>query len=92
MRKHQNITSVTKTKYINNKRLDVVDNIEIPEDMIYKHEAVVLCDKQQIFIPNIITQYIWDTNKETNEVKYFDTTYNYENKAMKCCEEVVTVQ
>ena len=53
LKKHKHITSVSKTNYINNKLLDVADCIGIPQDRVYKHQAVVFCTKDSVFDPKI---------------------------------------
>ena len=80
--KHANVSFVKQTNYINNKWLDVVDRIKIKKNIIHNHQAVLLCDKQQCFEPYVCTPHTRAAHKETNDVKYFDMTYNYENKSM----------
>ena len=67
---HENATSVSKTNNISNKRLDVIDGVEIPHDRVWKHHVVVLCYKDSIVNLRIHEQRIRATHRTTNEVKF----------------------
>ena len=41
LKKHEKVTSVDKNNYVNNKWMDIVNDVEIPEDKAYNYEAVV---------------------------------------------------
>ena len=76
LRKHENVISVSKTNYINNEMLDVADGVDIPQDR-NKHQALVFCHKEGKFDPKN-TLHIRGTHRKTNEVKFYDMTYNFE--------------
>ena len=53
LKKHENLKSVSKTNYISNKWIDVADGVDIPQDGVYKHQAVVFCYIQEDLDPKI---------------------------------------
>ena len=82
MKKHEKITSVSKTNYISNKWIYVADSVEIPQYMVYKHQDMILYCKQQNFFPKTCTPHIRATHRTTNEVKFYDITFNFECEDM----------
>ena len=40
LKKHKNVKSVSKTNYVSNKWIDFADGISIPQNWVYKHQAV----------------------------------------------------
>ena len=82
MKKLVNVTSMSKTNYISNKWLDVADRVDIPQDRVYKHRAVIFFHKEENFDPKICTPHIRVTHKKTNEVKFHHMAYNFEREDM----------
>ena len=70
LKKHENLTSVSKTNYISNKWLDGTDGVDIPQDRVYKHQAVVICHKEENFDPKNCTPHIRATHRETNNSNF----------------------
>ena len=64
LKKHENITSVSKTNYIWTKWLDVADGVEILQDRVFKHQAMVLYFKQEKIDPKNCTSYIRTIHKK----------------------------
>ena len=82
LKKYENITSVSKTDDISNKRLDVADGVDIPQDTVCKQHAVEFCHKEEKFDLKNCTPYIRATYRKTNEIKSYDMTYNFEREGM----------
>ena len=82
MNKHEKLTSVSKINYISNNWLDIADGVDIPQDRVYKHQAVVFCHKEEKFDPKNCTPHIRATHRKTNEVKFYDMTYHFEREDM----------
>ena len=70
LKKHENLRSMSKINYISNKWLDVVYGVQIPQDMVYKHQAVVLYHLQQQFHPKICTPHIIATHRKKNKSSF----------------------
>ena len=69
---------VNKTNYNSNKWLDVADDVAIAIDMVYKHQAVELCHKENDFDLTNCKPLIRATHWKTNKVKFYDMKYNFE--------------
>ena len=73
---------MSKTDYISNEWLDVADGVDIVQDGVYKHQAVVFYYKEETFDPKNCTPHIRATYRKTKEVKFYDMTSNFEHEDM----------
>ena len=93
MKKHVNVKSVSKTNYTSNKWLDAADGVDMSQDRVYKHQAVIFKElyttRQSYTSKNKWGQILWHVIQfwtwgyELSEL----CTCNYQNDIT--CEEVI---